>query len=176
MVSHTSKLHGRVWEFMLEKPKYENINVAPMQFIIYICYVIRIVIVVSEIGSYEVSVVRHYTAWIEWKRDLYTCLFSALWSENVVLLVSIYMELASAMISEHNHRLKSCTSDSHFSPASFLNEKPIPVDCDNVDVEKLKMPFFFLNHTHLHITIPIHKNAEKRRHAHAQIATTRRHE
>lgn len=37
---------------------------------------------------------------------------------------------------------KSCRSCLHFGPA-FLKWKTLRADCGNVDVEKLKMPFFF---------------------------------
>lgn len=46
------------------------------------------------------------------------------------------------MISENNHRLKSCRSCLHFNPA-VLKWKTLRDDCGSFNVEKLEMPFFF---------------------------------
>lgn len=78
--------------------------------------------------------------------------------------------LLSAIISEHNHPLKSCSSCMYFSP-SLSSVKTLRAYCGNEKPRSL----FFLNHTHLHITIPIHKNPSNRLQVHAQYLTTHEH-
>lgn len=56
----------------------------------------------------------------------------------------------SAMVSEHN-RLKSCRSCLCFSTA-FRKRQTLCADCCNVDIDKLKMPFFFFSITLIYIS------------------------